>query len=227
MADSSKNTHDQDHDHPFDGSPEVQSRSWTEAELAGGGRPPASIPLFRFHWLDQGIMDLWTFLYFRRHEGRDELWEVIEGYPAHNQVYFRPASGTEFQAALWLVEGFMRNFGTPSLDPDRLDCFMINSIVIGGLVRQIEREEEEAREAARRHLEESPSPLIAAARELGLDPRPTGGNDVSWIATCPGRNHWLMLTVGSERFGCGYCKVSGGPEELRALVEQRRTRPGK
>jgi len=68
----------------------------------------------------------------------------------------------------------------------------------------------------------NPSPILVAARELGLDPRPAGHNPAAWWANCPtGRGHSVMISSASNQFGCGYCRIKGGPEELRAARKAR------
>jgi hypothetical protein len=63
--------------------------------------------------------------------------------------------------------------------------------------------------------------IITLARELGLNPRPAGHNDNAWLANCPRTNHWLMISVEQNEFGCGYCRQKGGPAELRSFYEAR------
>lgn len=67
-----------------------------------------------------------------------------------------------------------------------------------------------------------PSVLLAVARELGLDPEPDGVAVGQWRGRCLGRSHSLMLSANAEQFGCGWCKVKGGPQELRVLITMRR-----
>jgi hypothetical protein len=79
-----------------------------------------------------------------------------------------------------------------------------------------------AARAAEKKLERHRSPIIALARELGLDPRPPGHNDIAWMVTCPGTNHWLMISAGQNEFGCGWCRRKSGPTELRSYCDERR-----
>ena len=66
------------------------------------------------------------------------------------------------------------------------------------------------------------SSIVIMARELGLNPRPSGTGDTAWLANCPGTNHFLMIGIASGDFGCGWCKWRGGIEDLRAFTEERR-----
>ena len=88
------------------------------------------------------------------------------------------------------------------------------------VIRTIESELEQNAATALRDESE----LVVAARELGLSPEPTGTNPHHWRARCPDTNHGLMIHSESDTFGCGYCRRRGGPDELRAFVEARRSR---
>jgi hypothetical protein len=56
----------------------------------------------------------------------------------------------------------------------------------------------------------------------GLHPEPAGIGPTQWDARCPVRSgHRLMITTGNDEFGCGYCRVKGGVDELRALVKMK------
>ncbi len=81
-----------------------------------------------------------------------------------------------------------------------------------------------ATSAAREADERSPSRIVAAARAAGLSPEPDGRRAHQWIASCPGGHHSIMLSTGSETFGCGYCKQKGGPDKLASFVARRRAR---
>ncbi|MEQ6916643.1 hypothetical protein [Halomonas aquatica] len=37
-----------------------------------------------------------------------------------------------------------------------------------------------------------------------------------------GKSHRLMFSSSSDQFGCGYCRVKGGPGELDALATERK-----
>lgn len=61
--------------------------------------------------------------------------------------------------------------------------------------------------------------IIRVARELGLNPEPAGTGPMLWYARCPVRSlHRLMITTSNDQFGCGYCYVNGGVDELRAFA---------
>ena len=64
--------------------------------------------------------------------------------------------------------------------------------------------------------------IILVARELELNPQPTGTGPDYWQATCPMTNHPLYINAAENEFGCGWCKRKGGIKELRAFVKERR-----
>lgn len=66
--------------------------------------------------------------------------------------------------------------------------------------------------------------VVRAARELRLQPEPTGTAPAAWRARCPETNHSLYISTASNSFGCGYCRRKGGEDELRAFVDERRGR---
>ncbi len=89
-------------------------------------------------------------------------------------------------------------------------------------VDALTRELEGNRRAALERAERVPSVLVETARELRLQPEPSRTSPTSWSANCPGTHHWIGINAESERWGCGYCKRNGGPEELRAFVTERK-----
>src|SRR5262249_28655521 len=64
--------------------------------------------------------------------------------------------------------------------------------------------------------------IITLSRKLGLDPRPAGHNDRDWIADCPRKKHSIMISPGSNQFGCGYCGRKGGVADLQTFYDEVR-----
>ena len=64
-------------------------------------------------------------------------------------------------------------------------------------------------------------PIVGVARDLGLDPQPSGAGPASWHARCPGGQHHLLIEAELGRFGCGDCGEEGGIEDLRRFVAGR------
>ncbi|MBK8907138.1 MAG: hypothetical protein IPM60_04315 [Rhodospirillales bacterium] len=65
-----------------------------------------------------------------------------------------------------------------------------------------------AKEAAQNETE-----IIAAARNLSINPRPAGTGADHWRANCPQTNHSFEIQAQQNLFFCGYCSRSGGPAE--------------
>ncbi len=89
-------------------------------------------------------------------------------------------------------------------------------------VDALTREFEANRGAAMERDARVPSVLVETARALRLQPEPSRTSPTSWSANCPGTHHWISINAESERWGCGYCKRNGGPEELWAFVTERK-----
>ena len=84
-----------------------------------------------------------------------------------------------------------------------------------------DQRERDRHEAMCRTAKENETEIIQVARELNLYPEPAGTGPVQWYAKCPGTQHRLMITTSANQFGCGYCKVKGGVDQLRAFAEER------
>jgi hypothetical protein len=69
-----------------------------------------------------------------------------------------------------------------------------------------------------RQARDNETEIIHVARALGLNPEPAGIGPVQWHARCPNAGHRLMITTTRDQFGCGYCRVKGGVQELRTLA---------
>ncbi|MFC2993362.1 hypothetical protein [Halomonas tibetensis] len=185
------------------------------------------------HDISLGIVDVIPeALFFRRHEGRDELW-------AAGLTHKAPGKSREEQLASAYNQGrvaWSANQGTPAESAEVLfraltavrhghvwpDGYREGPLItkaahqriVGELEAEIERNRQEA-EA------QSQAPIIVMARRLGLRPEPAGKSPSAWYADCPGKSHRLMVSSSANEFGCGYCRVKGGTAELEALHGQR------
>lgn len=180
--------------------------------------------------------------YFRRTEVEDELWVGttkvlltgnydLETVSAEDfspdklvnvqRVCCLPKQGDQFAACLSLLGSHFRaeiGFAWP-------EEFLVAGIIDQGsfdsLVAEIKQELEENERQARLLTD---APILAAARDLGLPPQPTGRSSTGWYMSCPGRNHVLLLDAESNTFTCPRCKRKGGIEELKAFVQERKSR---
>ena len=137
-----------------------------------------------------------------------------------------PRSGTFDESLIELLGGF---FSTPAGAPGDIDHLIatgyINKAHFRTLLERVKcyREKERLeREAFSKQAYENETEIIHVARELGLNPEPAGIGPIQWYANCPGTGHTLMITTSNDDFGCGYCRVKGGIDELRAFVAERR-----
>lgn len=69
----------------------------------------------------------------------------------------------------------------------------------------------------------APSPLVNAAKMLGLNPAPTGAREDEWQAACPHTSHQLSLDIDADCWTCSCCSFSGDVEALELLWRRRRS----
>ena len=172
-------------------------------------------------------------LFFRRHDGQDELWAAglrhgAPGKPrevqlagAHQQgrVAWAGSQGTRASGAEILFRAFTAARHGHVWPDGFLEGALITEAAHQRILGELEAEHE-------RNIREAESQaevvILVVARRLGLRPEPAGNSPSTWYANCPGKSHRLMISSSSDQFGCGYCRVKGGPAELEALVQQRR-----
>ena len=211
--------------------------------------PPSARFVMSFKADDNGWCDYAEACFLHRTKRYDELWiargkhasvdggscDVAEDVGFIRKLYGRDvqglavrrtSEGTDKDAARGLLEAYfyvitqyvsMRGF---------IKHGMLVGVDYHRTLDGIEKRRDLFAEAARRQAENTPSALVEAAEELDLCPVPSGTSGHSWYGNCPGTNHRLMISAGSEEFGCGYCRVKGGVEELRAFVAKRREKRG-
>jgi hypothetical protein len=134
-----------------------------------------------------------------------------------------PRKGTKKQAATRMLDALVRarvhhEFPRPSYLPG-----LLKRNELAGIVETVSEELKRntlAAEAAQRVEKAS---IITLASELGLNPRPAGHNGSAWMADCPRRSHWIMLSPSLNEFGCGYCRRKGGLVELKAFADYVRS----
>jgi hypothetical protein len=196
---------------------------------------------FQIEHFDQAI-------WFNRSDDRDELWAIteelaelrpalaelrqderagyIDNFGRHCGCVFSVPRARSFDESV--IDLLSCYFGTSAgaplgvehmtaagyISPAQFET--LHQRVLSDRVRR-EQEHKEWSRLAREHETE----IIRVARDLGLDPEPAGIGRVQWYARCPGsRGHRLMITTGHDEFGCGYCRVKGGVDELRAFASQ-------
>jgi hypothetical protein len=157
-----------------------------------------------------------------REGGTIEFWVGTsdgQGQLSFGRVARVENSGEEADEARALVDSLFRarvGFVSPDglIEPGLLAQNDYDAIV-GKISEDLRRNADQA-EAAQG------SPIVRRARWLGLAPEPAGTSPDHWSARCPQTSHRLMISTSTNQFGCGWCKRSGGPGELRRFAAERK-----
>jgi hypothetical protein len=209
------------------------------------GEVPADAPFVGAWENDLGIESCNEALFLVRDNGQDLLWSLAthsEKLTKHNLiarasgdpdwvkskitcgcVAGAPCKGTKKTAATRLLDALVRarvhhELPRPPYLPGLLKRNELADIV-EAVIKELKRNALAA-EAAQRVKK---APIITLASELGLNPRPAGHDSSAWMADCPRRSHWIMLSPSLNEFGCGYCRRKGGPAELKAFTDYVRS----
>ena len=123
--------------------------------------------------------------------------------------------GSKREAAARLLDAHIRSriyYGFP-VPPYRKGLLTSGELenIVGAVIDKFDRNSRAAEKEQAQHE----APIIKMARELNLNPKPAGHNNIAWIADCPRRSHWIMISPSLNEFGCGYCRRKGGPKELK------------
>jgi hypothetical protein len=189
------------------------------------------------------------FIWFRRTEDRDELWSatIMEedlraaGFPSEST---RPQSVAAACADVTSLVLSVRRQGSSDESLAELLCLFLNtnagsirsldSVVATAyisrpqlrlLIQRIELHRAKVAVVKDRNAEiarQNETEIVKVARELGLDPIPSGDGPTTWSARCPrqGRRYVLWLSTKSDQFGCPYCQVKGSVTELIAFAKK-------
>ena len=188
----------------------------------------------------QGVWEIEQAVFFRRTQTADELWlasgetlsiikSIADGTASPHDldlsgvielgcVLAVPKQGEESTACLQLLDEVTRSRVGFYMPTRFFVAGMVNESGFNKMTGQISLELKNNSAKAK----ESESEIIEIARELGLNPVPTGRSPQQWTAACPGTNHNLDVNSAANSFGCGWCKKKGGPDELRIFVSERR-----
>ncbi len=156
--------------------------------------------------------------FLRRTVAADELWFRSDHH--EGRAVISPPHPDDHSAACELFEILTASRALASWPAGFTAPGLLSEEEYGRILATLDAEFSSNAEAAR--AEESQ--LVVVARELGLNPEPSGEGPHHWRAHCPGTNHSLMISSSSDQFGCGYCKVKGGAEKLREFVAARRAK---
>jgi hypothetical protein len=188
-----------------------------------------------------GIFDINEALFLVRNDRQDLLWsltthsekttrENLDARESGDLAWIKseitcgcvagaPREGTQSEAATRFLDALVRarvhhQFPRPPYLPGLLTIAELAEIV-----RAVTEESERNSLAAEAAQQRQKAQIVEVASELGLNPRPAGHNDSAWIADCPRRSHFLMLSPSLNEFGCGYCRRKGDAAELRMFVD--------
>ena len=155
-------------------------------------------------------------LYFQRKGGTDSLW--MEAEPRYrSELITAPTQGSKKSACKRLFKAHIQKSQrcesiTRLIWPGLLSAWSYRSAL-----KEVVHEINENKRQADRH---SNAEIVEAARALRLRPEPSGDSPNNWIAKCPGGPHSIMVAPTSNEFGCGYCRIKGGPDILREFANR-------
>lgn len=203
---------------------------------ANRARVPDDAELACLHDIGLGIVEVIPeALFFRRHEGCDELWcaglehEAL-GQPRAMQIAtalrqgriaWSDSQGTPSQsAAVFFTALTYARVNRVSHEKWR-EGSLIDQITYSRVSNELQAELERNRLEAEA---QSKAPIIVLALRLGLSPEPSGTSPSAWYANCPGGGHRLMISSSANQFSCMRCRVSGHTADLEAMASRIRQR---
>jgi hypothetical protein len=161
-----------------------------------------------------GIVDIQEMAHFRRTEQRDEL--RISNHFARWLAAWRLSKYDIATSALAMVRALIRSRVGSSWPSRFVRQNLTSSEHFDDLLAGIKAALDANREAAAKRWSK-----IVETAEQGLSPTPSFTDARFWEAKCPGTNHSLPLNTVINKFFCGWCKRSRGPNELAAVVAER------
>jgi len=180
--------------------------------------------------------------FFRRNEDCDELWiasagieddsieqwvageslplpaDLPEGVSVELACREAVEGGDTVSAASRLLERCLSRripFGWPE---NFIAGGILDRALWEAVVDRLRRDAQAKAEQAQRIRTE----IVLVAQELGFSPVPTGKTADTLSVPCPGYSHPMFIEAARNRFCCPWCKQTGGPEELREFVAERK-----
>lgn len=138
-----------------------------------------------------GLVDFILAAYYRRTSTHDELWILYpEDYPAESKGGLALAlriRNDEKTSCLYMIRRLLRYYDS---------FYSHGGFIQSGLVSEDEFDKllsthNDEYRANREKSMQNETSIIKTARELNLNPYPTGEQEGSWIAHCPKTNHGL------------------------------------
>lgn len=177
-------------------------------------------PLICVHMVGFMLGETEERLYLHRVGGEAELWAVNE-FTEEGQciVLDREPPEDDRGASLELLRVRVKAWLGHEYPTEFIAAGILSKQDHEAVLAEIQAEKAEVKRQAEEFRK---TPIIQAATELGLNPDPSTSHPDNWWCNCPGTNHRLMVVPSTGQFGCGYCMVKGGVEELKKFVKKRR-----
>ena len=169
---------------------------------------------------DIGADTVQTLFYLIRTKDKDWL-EAVLGM-SRKCVMSIPRDGSKREAAARLLDAHVRSGVHYEWPVPPYQSGLLAGSELQRIVKAVANDRKRNSEAAERAQRRHEAAIIKMARELGLGPRPAGHNDSAWMASCPRRSHWIMISPSRNEFGCGWCRRRGGPAELKEFCDEVR-----
>ena len=208
---------------------------------------PSDAVLVLCHEITHFLLDLYQIIWFKRTEDNDELWVFTEEDAADLVERFKGTAPEKWTAMLskisntcscvysvpqshsfeesmieLLANWFVGGAGSPKSAEHLIACGYLSEgqyrLLLDRVQIFVDRKRKQYEQIVSRTLDRE-TEIIHVARELGLNPEPTGFGLSQWKAICPNASHGLYISSHGDQFFCGYCSVSGGIDELRRFVK--------
>jgi hypothetical protein len=167
-------------------------------------------------WLSIIVDNIDAVLYFQRNEGTDSVWVKTE-FDYGADPITAPTRGSAKRACKRLFKEHIRQHGGYQFPAELIAPGLLSACSYRSALKEVVHEIDENKRQADRH---SHAEIIETARALRLRPEPSGDSPNNWIANCPGGQHSIMVAPTSNEFGCGYCRIKGGPDVLREFANR-------
>ena len=174
-------------------------------------------------WVNVFVDNIEAELKFNRDGDEDAMWiETDYSSGTRDAMVTVPSEGSLKEGCRRLFALWLRGAGRYFAPGKLIQSGFLSKAQFKKILKEYHEELQENTRVAKTLEAE----IIDVAKELGLHPRPEGTSRTNWVANCPNTHHWIMVAPTSNQFGCGYCRVKGGPPELRAFVDRRRHKQG-
>jgi hypothetical protein len=149
---------------------------------------------------------------------------TLEWHPACfevPEVHFidAPESSLDQQTALALTREIIEKERFFNGWPDFIESPWFSAEDFGGLISDMRAEH--AEKVKKATSSPTAQPWLDALKSNGLNPVLLDPDAQQWLAKCPlsKSHHFMMVSLNSLTWGCGYCKKKGNLKELALTAE--------